>query len=60
MEFKRSLIVQEYNSWLQLRDSLQGVNLDHDANDFVTWALEKKGHYTTKSLYRFLIIGGHQ
>ena len=58
MDFKRSLSVPEYNSWLELRDTLQGISLELDSNDSVSWALERKGQYTTKSLYRFLTDRG--
>lgn len=58
MDFKRSLSLQEYNSWLDLKDKLQLIHLEFEQNDAVSWALEKKGHFTTKSLYRFLTNRG--
>jgi hypothetical protein len=58
MDFKRSLSIQEYNSWLDLKDKLQLIILEPEHNDSVSWALERKGQYTTKSLYRFLTDRG--
>jgi len=58
MDFRRSLTVQEYNSWIDLTNSLQGCNPESDAADIVSWALEPKGHFSTKSLYRFLTDWG--
>jgi hypothetical protein len=40
MDFKRSLTVQEFNRWLNLKDKLQAVTLSHESNDSVSWALE--------------------
>ena len=58
MDFRRSLTVQEYNSWIDLTNSLQGCNPESDAADIVSWALEPKGHFSTISLYRFLTDWG--
>ena len=41
-----------------MKDMLQGVSLVPEHNDSVKWALESKGHFTTKSLYRFLTNRG--
>lgn len=38
-------------------ESVTGVKLN-DAQDKMTWALEKSGKYTTKSMYRFLLHRG--
>ena len=58
MDFRRSLTVQEYNSWIDLTNSLQACNSESDAADIVSCALESKGHFSTKSLYRFLTDWG--
>jgi hypothetical protein len=58
MNFKRSLTVQEYNSWLGLLDELNDITLTDNKADKVMWALDKKLAYTTKSLYRFLTDRG--
>jgi hypothetical protein len=58
MDFKRSLTVQEFNRWLNLKYKLQAVTLSHESNDSVSWALEKKGYFSTRSLYRFLTDRG--
>jgi hypothetical protein len=49
MEFKRSLSVQEFSRWTELKNILRGVSLVPDHIDSVKWALESKGHFTTKS-----------
>lgn len=53
MEFKRSLNVQEYNSWMELTEILQGCSPIDQAPDKVLWALESTRQFSTKSLYRF-------
>jgi hypothetical protein len=58
MDFKRSLSVQEYDSWLELGESLQGCDPQSDKADSVIWALEPKSQFSTKSLYRFLTNRG--
>lgn len=58
MDFKRSLSVQEYDSWLNLLDSIRDVSLADNKADVVSWALDKSRTYTTKSLYRFLTNRG--
>jgi hypothetical protein len=58
MDFRRSLTVQEYNSWIDLTNSLQRCIPESDAADIVSWALEPKGLFSTKSLYRFLTDWG--
>lgn len=37
MDFRRSLSIQEYNSWIDLTNSLQGCSPESDAADIVTW-----------------------
>jgi hypothetical protein len=37
---------------------LQGYKLEGEANDIVSWALEPKKLFSTKSLYRFLTDRG--
>jgi hypothetical protein len=53
VDFRRALSIDEFESWNSLLSELQTVSLT-DTEDSVTWALEKHGSYTTKSLYRFL------
>jgi len=45
---------QEWNDLLQELEGIQPTNNP----DRVIWKLEKKGHYTTKSMYRFITFGG--
>jgi hypothetical protein len=58
IEFRRTLSIHEYNSWLDLIISLQGYKPEGEANDVVSWALEPKKLFSTKSLYRFLTDRG--
>lgn len=58
VEFKRALSVQEFDRWTELKRELSRIHLDHDNPDIVIWALEKKGSFSTKSLYRFIASGG--
>jgi hypothetical protein len=57
LDFKRTLSLQEYNRWLELKESLGDISLSNNA-DSVFWALEKNKVYSTKSLYRFLSRSG--
>jgi hypothetical protein len=59
IEFRRTLSVGEYNRCLNLLNELQDINLSSDQN-YVFWALESNKIFSTKSLYRFLIIVGLQ
>lgn len=54
VDFRRALSVREFESWEKLHNLLLQITLEPDCNDVVTWALDKKGLYTTKSLYMFL------
>jgi len=58
VDFKRSLSMLEFERWSKLKGELSNVSLEQDSNDIIRWGLEKKGHFTTKSLYRFMISGG--
>jgi hypothetical protein len=49
--------VQDFGRWTELKGELSRITLDPDNSD-VTWGLEKKGLFSTKSLYRFLTDGG--
>lgn len=40
-----------------LKGELNGITLDEDNSYVVTWALERKGSFSTKSLYKFLTDG---
>lgn len=57
MDFKRSLICQEYESWLGMQECLHDVLLTGN-KDVVIWGLNRKNQFTTKSLYRFLTDRG--
>jgi len=58
LEFKRCLSIQQYERWLGLLNMLNDCSLTDNRADQVLWALEKKNHFTTKSLYRFLTDRG--
>ena len=58
MEFKHTLSVQEFNRWSELENVVHGVSLVLDQSDSVKCALESKGNFTTKSLYRFITNRG--
>jgi hypothetical protein len=42
---------------MELSEELHIVSLNFDISDSDSWALDKSSQYTTKSLYRFLIVG---
>jgi hypothetical protein len=48
----------EFERWSELKGELTNVSLEQDSNDTIRWGLETKGHFTAKSLYRFMISGG--
>jgi len=50
----RFLSLGEFEEWESLFSLLQQVSLNNDHIDSVIWALDSKGHFSTKSLYRFL------
>lgn len=58
VDFKRALSIQEYERWTQLKRELHNISLSVEDHDVVSWGLEKKGMFTTKSLYRFILDGG--
>lgn len=58
IDFRRSLTMREYERWGMLREELSALTLSEGTPDQVTWVLEKKGFFSTKSLYKFLAYGG--
>jgi hypothetical protein len=58
MDFRRSPSRQEYNSWMDLLDSIQDITLTDNKADSVIWVLNKNNQFSTKSLYRFLTDRG--
>ena len=58
VDFRRTLSVQELNSWHELLEELMGVSLQEETSDSVFWALEKNKQFSTGSLYRFLTNRG--
>jgi hypothetical protein len=56
VQFRRGLDGDQRVEWHSLMDKLRGVVLNNE--DRVTWALEKSGQFTTKSLYRQVSFGG--
>ena len=58
VDFRRTLSVQELNSWHKLLEELMGVSLQEETSDSVFWAFEKNKQFSTRSLYRFLTNRG--
>jgi hypothetical protein len=58
IDFKRSLSFQDFERWSELKGELDRISLEYDQNDIMSWGLENKGLFTTKSLYRFILNGG--
>ena len=54
VDFWRTLSAGEFEEWESLLRLLQQVSLDDECIDSVIWVLDKKGQFSTKSLYRFL------
>ena len=52
--FRRSFGHVEVQQWEELLGVLEEKQLTNE-KDTVSWALEKSGHYTTRSLYKFFI-----
>jgi hypothetical protein len=57
VEFRGELSSRQLMEWDELYSKLMEVEITGE-RDAVVWALEKKGQYSTKSLYRFLRFGG--
>jgi hypothetical protein len=58
VDFRRSLSVRDFDRWIELKGELDTVVLEEENTDLVIWGLEKKGFFSTKSLYRFITDGG--
>jgi hypothetical protein len=57
LTFNRSLDQQALEEWHALGAMLYGVRVtEHE--DSVSWCLERKGNFTTKSLYKFILNPG--
>jgi hypothetical protein len=51
VQFRRELTRNQMEMWRSLLDRLRGLTISaHD--DILTWALEKHGSFSTRSLYR--------
>ena len=57
LDLCRSFGPEEVRQWETLLHYLDEENLT-DSNDGVLWALEKKGGYTSQSMYKFLSFRG--
>lgn len=57
MDFRRSLSLGEATQWDELVDLIKEIKPVRGA-DRVSWALEKSGHFSTKSMYRMLAHRG--
>jgi hypothetical protein len=57
VNFRRTLYGDSLEQWEHIKDSRSGVVLSGD-RDRIFWTLDKKGIYTVKCYYRFLIENG--
>lgn len=57
LEFVRSLSPEEADQWESLMNEIEEIKLTEES-DTVTWALEKSGQFTTRSMYRMLAHRG--
>lgn len=57
LTFRKSFCPEQVEEWFQLLDLLSSVELRGD-RDEVKWTLEKSGVFPTKSLYKFMTLGG--
>nr|TKW28876.1 hypothetical protein SEVIR_3G358000v2 [Setaria viridis] len=57
LSFRRSLTPGELQDWHRLRERVSQV-LVTEGRDEMRWMLEKKGRYTTRSLYKIMTFGG--
>jgi hypothetical protein len=48
----------KFERWLELKGELNRITLEEEGPDMVSWSSERKGHFSTKSLYRFISDGG--
>jgi len=53
LDFSRSLSQADIVQWERLLNILEQMEIT-ESNDRVSWVLEKKGTYTTRSMYRLL------
>jgi hypothetical protein len=47
-----------FDRWIELKGELDSVVLEEENADMVIWGLEKKGFFSSKSLYKFITDGG--
>lgn len=59
LTFRRVFGPVELEEWNQFLNDLRGVNLSEEP-DTVRWVLERKGHFTTASLYREITFPGYE
>jgi hypothetical protein len=59
LTFRRSFGPAEIEEWQGLFSQINEVQLQ-DGPDIVTWALERKGNFTTTSLYKELTFPGEE
>ena len=57
IQFRRSLVGEHWNAWLQLIRRLIDVQLTHQA-DTISWKLTTNGIFSIKSMYLNLIDSG--
>ena len=55
--FRRRLQRTDHDQWKALMSEFEKVNITEE-EDIMIWKLEKKGKFSSKSLYRYMIDGG--
>lgn len=59
LTFRRNFDAKLMEDWYQLVEIAKGVDLSEETDSLI-WQLEKKGHYSTSSLYHVINFRGVQ
>lgn len=57
LDYRRRIGITELEEWNGLMEKLESVSLT-EQNDRVIWKLEVLGKFSTRSIYRFITLGG--
>lgn len=57
IDLRRALGQNELEEWVELQEKLAPIKL-HSGKNIMIWKLNQSGQFTTKSLYREMILGG--
>jgi hypothetical protein len=58
VNFRRSLIENEKNSWQPLMEQLEDMIMDSNREDEISWSLEKSHCFSTRSLHMAVVEAG--